>query len=150
MIDMVDKIVIKEVSIDEVVKLTPTIIEFWESYQKNYFEDRYNDKCKLIIIARYNNAPAWYIVWYDKFWDNSFYCWMAWVDPKFRRKWILSLMMDYVDNWATQKWFSKIKITTRNNRRNMISYLVKNNFYFTWVDNFQNIEDNRIHLEKDL
>lgn len=37
---MTDEIIIKEVSIEEAVKVNATIVEFDASYQKDYFEDR--------------------------------------------------------------------------------------------------------------
>lgn len=124
-------IVIKETTIEEVVKISPTIIEFDVSYQKNYFEERYKNKEKLIIVAYIDNKPVGYIVGYDKFWNKSFYCWMAWVNPKYRRLGIFKALMNYEYKWAKEKWYNKIIITTRNNRREMISYLVKHGF-FCW------------------
>lgn len=141
---------IKEVLIEEVVKVNATIVEFDAPYQKDYFEERYKDKEKLIIVAYVDDQPAGYIVGYDKFGDGSFYCWMAGVNPKFRKLGLLKAMMDYEDKWAKEKGYNKIKIKTRNNRREMLAYLVKYDFFFTEVVQQPNIDDNRILLEKDL
>jgi len=147
---MSQNITIKEVSIEEAVKVNATIVEFDAPYQKDYFEDRYKDKEKLIIVAYVDDQPAGYIVGYDKFEDGSFYCWMAGVNPKFRKLGLLKTMMDYEDKWAKEKDYNKIKIKTRNNRREMLSYLVKYGFFFTEVVQHPNIDDNRILLEKEL
>lgn len=144
------EVIVKEVPIEEAVKVNATITEFDEPYQKNYFEERYGDKEKLIIVAYLDEIPAGYIVGYNKDNDSSFYCWMAGVNPQFRRKGILTALMNYQEKWAREKGYTKIKIKTRNNRREMLFYLVKSGFYFYQVDQQENIEDNRILLEKPI
>ena len=49
--------------------------------------------------------------------DNSFYCWMAGVNPEFKWKGVLKAMMSYLENWVKEKGYSKISIKTRNRRR---------------------------------
>lgn len=147
---MTEQIVIKEVPIGEVVLVNATIIEFDAPYQKDYFEGRFKDRDKLIIVAYINNQRAGYIVGYDKFEDGSFYCWMAGVDPKFRKIGVLKALMDYEDRWAKNKGYNKIKIKTRNNRREMLAYLVKYGYLLTEVVQYSKIEDNRIVFERSL
>lgn len=146
---MPEKITVKETAIEEAVKVNSAVDEF-PDYRKDYFEDRYQDREKLIITAYIGKQPVGYIVGYDKFGDGSFYCWMAGVDPDFREKGVLKELMDYQKNWAREKGYSKIKIKTRNNRREMLSYLVKYGFFFTEVVKYPDIEDNRILLEKKI
>lgn len=143
---------VKEVDIDEAIKVHKNIVEFDEAKpEKEYFENRYKDKENLIIVAYYNNVPAGYIIGYDKFQDGkSFYCWMAGVDPEYRRLGILTELMKYQENWAKQKGFITLRIKTRNNRREMLSFLVKNNFNFLNVEKREKVQDNRINLEKSL
>lgn len=147
---MPEKIIIKEVLIEEAIKVNSTIIEFNPPYQKDYFENRYKDKDKLIIVAYINKQPAGYIVGYDRFKDRSFYCWLLGVNPKYRKKGVLKILMNYQNKWAKEKGYNKIKIKTRNNRKKMLAYLVKYGFLFTEVVQYPNIEDNRILLEKKL
>ena len=52
---MSEEIIIKEVPIEEAVKVNATIVEFGAPYQKDYFENRYKDKEKLIIVAPIND-----------------------------------------------------------------------------------------------
>ncbi len=91
---------IKEVNIEEVLKVHRNIPEFYKLIpKKDYFENRYKRREKLIIVAYYNGIPAGYIIGYDKFQDNkSFYCWMAGVDVNYRRLGILTQLMDYQTN----------------------------------------------------
>lgn len=143
---------IKEVDIEEVLKVHRNIPEFYELIpKKDYFENRYKRREKLIIVAYYNGIPVGYIIGYDKFQDNkSFYCWMAGVDVNYRRLGILTQLMDYQTNWAKTKGYSILKIKTRNNRREMLSFLIRNGFYFTDIETKENIKDNRINLQKDI
>lgn len=144
-------IIVKETDIKEVLKVNPNVVEFngQEPFLKEHFENRYKDLEKIIIVAYLDEMPIGYIIGYDKFQDNkeSFYCWMAGVDAKYRRKGALTALMNYQIKWAKEHGYKKLKIKTRNNRRNMLSFLVKNNWYFTNIDSRENIEDNRISLE---
>ena len=86
---------------------------------------------------------------YDRFGDGSIYCYMTGTDPKFRRNGILKSLMNYLEKWAKEKGYKKIKIKTRNNRREILTYLIGHDFYFTGVEKHPKIEDNRILLEKE-
>lgn len=146
-------IIVKEVSIEEAIKVNKRVIEFTETDgSKEYFENRYKDSQKLIIVAYYQEKPIGYIIGYDKFKDNkeSFYCWMAGVDYEYRRIGALTELMKYQINWARENGYKKLKIKTRNSRREMLSFLVKTGFNFTSVEENENILENRINLELDL
>jgi len=146
-----NKIVVKEVSVEEAVKVNLTIPEFNEtSRTEEYFKDRYEGKETLIIVAYFEDKPAGYLVGYDRFNDKSFYCWMAGVAPQFRRKGVLTAMMDYMNSWAKARGYKKIRTKTRNNRREMLMYLAKYGFYFVEIEKYSNIIDNRILAEKIL
>jgi len=145
-----EKIIVKEVPIEEAVKVNATIAEFGEKYPKEYFENRYRNKKKLIIVAYIGKQPAGYVVGYDKYGNGSFYCWMAGVNPKFRRMGVLKVLINYQNRWAKKNGYRKIRVKTRNNRREMLAYLIRYGYYFTEVDRRENIEENRILLEKEL
>ena len=144
-------IIVKEVSIEEAVKVNRNVIEFdGKDTKAEDFERRYQDKDKLIIVAYYENVPIGYIIGYDRDNDGSFYCWMAGVDNNYRRLGALTALMNYQMDWAKKKGYNKLKIRTRNNRREMLSFLVKNGFNFVSVENREDITENRINLEHDL
>ncbi|MDP1884424.1 MAG: GNAT family N-acetyltransferase [Candidatus Moranbacteria bacterium] len=145
---MTKSIVIKEDSIEVAVKVNATITEFDKPYDKAYFEGHYKNAVSLILVAYVDNQPAGYMVSYDKNNDGSFYCWMAGVDPLFRRLGLLNSMMQYLNDWAKNHGYNKLTIKTRNNRREMLSYLVKAGFNFAEVQPHPFIKDNRILLEK--
>lgn len=141
---------IKEVDINEAIEVHKSVLEFNETEPKpEYFENRYKNKDKLIIVAYYNNIPIGYVIGYDKYEDEeSFYCWMAGVNNNYRRLGALKALMNYQIKWARDKGYKKLKIKTRNNRREMLSFLVKADFYFTSVEPKERIQDYRINLER--
>ena len=144
-------IIVKEVSIEEAVKVNRNVIEFdGKDTTKEDFEKRYVGKDNLIIVAYYKNIPIGYIIGYDRDNDGSFYCWMAGVDNNYRRLGALTSLMNYQMNWAKNKGYNKLKIRTRNNRREMLSFLVKNGFNFVSVEQRDDITENRINLEHSL
>lgn len=145
---MEKRVIIKEDSIDIAVKVNATIVEFDKPYDKAYFEERYGGKENLILVAYVDSQPAGYMVSYDRNNDGSFYCWMAGVEPNFRRLGILKKLMGYLNDWAKSKGYEKITIKTRNSRREMLSFLVKAGFNFTEVQTQPSVKDNRILLEK--
>ena len=113
-------IVVKESEIEEAIKVHKKVLEFNETEpEKEYFENRYKDSEKLIIVAYYHKNPIGYIIGYDKFKDNkeSFYCWMAGVDSNYRKLGTLTAMMNYQMNWAKKQGYKKLRIKTRNARR---------------------------------
>lgn len=146
-----NEIKVIETDIDEVLKVNKNVIEFSDdvNLNKEYFEKRYENKKHVITVAYLNDIPVGYIVGYDKFNDGeSFYIWMAGVDHNYRRKGALTKLMNYQSNWAKRNGYNKLRIRTRNARREMLSYLVKNGFNFTEVEKKENIIENRINLEK--
>jgi len=144
---------VKEVPIEEAVKVNATITEFIEAgkpYPQTYFTQRYEGKKHLILVAYVDQEPAGYVVSYQRYEEDAFYCWMAGVDPQHRKKGVLKAMMDYQETWARQNNYKKIKIKTRNNIKAMLHYLVKYDFKFTEVIKKGHKEDWRIFAEKEL
>ena len=114
-----NNIVVKEVDIEEALKVNKNVIEFENpNATKEDFEQRYQDLKKVILVAYLDEKPIGYIVGYDRFQDNeSFYCWMAGVDYRYRRHGALTALMKYQMDWARKQGYKILKIRTRNNRR---------------------------------
>lgn len=55
--------------------------------------------------------------------------------------------MEYLKNWSKEQGYKNLRIKTRNTRREMLSFLVKNNFNFYEIVAQEKIRDNRICLE---
>ncbi|MBS3122763.1 GNAT family N-acetyltransferase [Candidatus Woesearchaeota archaeon] len=151
---MQKKVIVKEATFDDVVKVNKTILEFDTSYNKEYFKERCGDKKRLIIVSylqvHIKELPIGYIVAYDRFGKGSFYCWMAAVDPKYRGKGALKAMIKYLETWAKKKGYRQLRIKTRNRRREMLNYLVKYGYNFVDVIKKEDILENRILLQKEI
>jgi ribosomal protein S18 acetylase RimI-like enzyme len=148
---MPKQIIIREVTIEKAIAVHRTIVEFDDpNAPEEYFKSGYGDDEKLILVAYLKNQAVGYIIAHDKYKDGSIYCWMAGVDPRFRKRGILKALMSYLSDWASDHGYQKIKIKTRNNKRAMLSYLIKYGFNFTEVQSQPNILDNRIEAEINL
>lgn len=53
-------------------------------------------------------------------------------------------------DWAGQKGYNILKIKTRNNRREMLNFLLKNGFYFINIEEKKDVKNNRINLQKNI
>ncbi len=141
---------ITESRLEEVVYINRNIPEFETDenlLDVNFFKERIGDKDHSILVAYVGHIPAGYVVSYELE-DNSLYCWMAGVVPGFRRGGALSELMEKQFEWASVYEYDKVKIKTRNERREMLRYLVKNGFMIVGVEERDNVEKNRIMLEK--
>lgn len=143
-------VTVKEVSIEQIVEVSKKVVEFDAAYPKEHFANRYNGREHLLIVGFVDNEPAGYIVAYDRDQDGSLYCWMAGVDPEYRRLGVLTKLMDYQTAWAKQHGYKILKIKTRNNRREMLANLIKRGFLLTEVVQHSDPADNRISLEQTL
>ncbi len=140
---------IKETTYKEIAEINKKVPEFGP-YEQTYFEQRCNGKDPLLIAAYVNKEVAGYVLGYNKYADGSYYCWMAGVLPEQRKKGVLRKLMQYLETWAKKRAYSKIRIKTRNSRREMLSYLVKENFLFLEVVQFPKSFESRILLEKNI
>ena len=141
---------VRESYLEDVVEVNNDIPEFKSdgvSLDKNYFSERIKDKNPAILVAYIGTIPVGYLVAYEAE-DNSLYCWMAGVRPDYRNNGVLTELMKKQFQWASVYEYDKVTIKTRNNRREMLAYLVKNEFMITGVEKKEDIKDNRILLEK--
>ncbi len=81
---------------------------------------------------------------------SSFYRWMAGVNPQHRRKGVLSLIMDYEEEWARKRGYNNIKVKTRNTFRGMLIYVIIYGFNITGVVEVQSGRENWILLTKEI
>lgn len=145
-------IIIKETSLEEALKVFPKIKEFDrpEYATKEFCSNKIGNAKHIILAAYINDSIAGYLIGYDKNNDHSFYCWLAGVDNNYRRLGILSQMMQQFEDFAIKEGYQKITIKTVNDKRAMLSYLVKNNWNFTSVITKDKVSLNEITLEKTI
>ena len=148
---MPKKIVIRQAPPRTVLDVHDKIPEFrGAGYDLSVFEERLKGKKHLFLVGFADEVPAGYMVAYERWGDGSIYCWLAGVIPEFRRHGILTRLMGSLAEWAKGEGYKKIAIKTRNNRREMLAFLVKNGFDFTNVQPKGRVSENRILLEKIL
>jgi ribosomal protein S18 acetylase RimI-like enzyme len=146
---MNSKITVKETDFDCAACVHSLIPEF-DAKTKADFEKKTGGAKKLILVAEIEGEKAGYLVGYDRFRDGSFYVWMAGVVPAFRKNGVMTALMNHVEKWAKKNGFRKLKIKTRNRRREVLAFLVKNGFQFKKVFPRDDVSENRIGLEKNI
>ena len=141
-------ITITESDLAEAKKAHKLISEFAGSEVD--FAGRLQGKTHLIITAHHNGELVGYSISYDKFNDGSLYCWMGGVVDSKRRQGVYQVMADYREEFAKKKGFSKLRLKTRNTRRGMLSWLVKQGWLCMSVEEQSDPRENRIVFEKEL
>lgn len=144
------KFEIKETSLEEALKVFPKIVEFnrTEAGTIEFCNNKIKDLDYLILSAYVNNQNVGYFIAYEK--DRNFYCWVVGVDPNYRRIGILTEMMKIFEEYAKKQGYNKLTLKTMNNKREMLNYIVKNNWNFVQIIAKENILDNEILLEKTI
>jgi ribosomal protein S18 acetylase RimI-like enzyme len=140
---------IAECSIPEAEPINDAIPEFDKGYLQKFFLEKYNERKHLIVKALWEQKAAGYLVAYDRFEDNSIYCWCLGVLPEFRKKGIARQLMQHLENWAKRNGFSKIRVKTENRFREALVQYIKSGYYVTAVALNKKIEKNEVWLEKD-
>lgn len=141
---------IKQTSLEESLKVFNLIPE-WDRKEAgtvNYCKERINGKDSLILSAYFNDQNIGYLIAYQK--DDSFYCWVAAVIPSFRRMGILTKMMNIYEKYAKKNNYKKLTLKTLNNKREMLNFLVKNNWNFVNIINNDDSVLNEILVEKEI
>ncbi len=141
---------IKTGSIGEVVQLSNKIPEFHNPHDRAAYEKRILGKNHLILIAFVNTLPVGFKLGYQKFNDGSFYSWMGGVLPDYRKMGIAKSLADFQENWVIEQGYQTLKMKTRNRHTSMLLFAIGNGFKITQLDKREDIEENRIHLEKQL
>lgn len=144
------KLIITSASFEDIAAAHQKIPEFGEILPSVHFEERCQNSPFLALTAFYSDQSAGYSVAYDRYKDGSFYIWMVGVTPEYRQKGIYSALAQETAKWAKDNGFNALRIKTRNNRREMLHWLIKNGFDVMAVDKRQPIADSRIELIKAL
>lgn len=142
-------IAVRQASIEEIHTVHALIPEFSET-QSADFPKRYEGREHVLLIAEVDGRPAGYLIGYDRDQNQSFYCWMAGVVPEYRRKGVLTALMDALESWATEHEYRAIMIKTRNSRREMLSYLVRKDFDIVAFEPKDDFRENRILFRKEI
>lgn len=147
---MKSNIEVREATLEEALKIGDQIREFNEQYKEGFYLKRIAESKSLILVAEYEGKPAGFLFGHDKYHDGSYYCSRVGVLEEFRGKGLLVALMDYMEQWSLQNGYTKIRLTTKNKRRPMLSYLIKNDYYIWRVRARDPIAESRLDCIKNL
>lgn len=144
-------ITVAETDIETILKVHKNIIEFDDpNAPASFFLEKYQNHKHLVIAAYMNQEPIGYMIGYEKEKNGSFYAWLGGVDYRYRKMGAFTKMFEYFFSWSKKEGYQYVTVKTRNDKRNMLSYLVKNDWNFTQVKEKDNILNNEIYLIKEL
>ncbi len=136
---------------ERIVALTEQIPEFaGKGYDAAHFESRYHRKDPVLLAGFLGSRAVGYAVGYDRYGDGSYYCWMAGVFPAARRGGVLTALLARLEREARKKGYARLRVKTRNTRREMLAYLVANGYDAVRVEPRATTAENRILFEKVL
>ena len=145
---------IKDKNWDDLAQIHAQIPEFASANGTHsdaaYFKNRCAGYDVFAVAAYDGEAPAGYLIAYDRYNDGSLYCWMAGVLPAYRRAGALSALMAALEVYARTHGHSAISIKTRNDKTAMLRWLVANGYMFTAIDVRTPPADTRLHLRKEI
>ncbi len=127
---MNNDVVIKEATLQEIADLEKKIPEFARSNPVEKLDERIKGRQHLAIIAYVDDKPVGYSLSYNRLDNGALYCWIAAVLPEFRRQGVYKTLAKYRMQWAKDNEFSMLRIKTRNQYREILSFLVQNNWMF--------------------
>ncbi|KAL6071042.1 GNAT family N-acetyltransferase [Balamuthia mandrillaris] len=137
--------------------LVHNLVEEFDKWTEQNFEERLSSPtaAPVVLIASTTQNCAeegpqdvGYTVGYDRYKDGSYYCWMAGVANGYRRHGVLTLLMSKLEEWAKAKGYKALRIKTRNNRREMLGFLVKKGWDFIDIEKHPSVSDHRLVLQK--
>ena len=134
--------------ITTVVRLSKLLPEFSEPHEATEYVRRMEGKRSLVLIAYWDNQPVGFKVGYQR--EDYFYSWMGGVLPEWRRKGIARALSKYMEEWASQSGFRRIRFKTRNRHKYMLCFAILNGFDIIEVEARNEIGEFRLFLEKKL
>jgi ribosomal protein S18 acetylase RimI-like enzyme len=144
---------IKEYSTwDLAIEAHNSIAEF-DKWDATNFAEILTEETKpqlILVSTNEEDKPIAYLIAYDRWKDESFYIWMTGVNQSYRGQHLFSRMLQYASEWSRAKGYKSLKLKTRNNRREMLSFLVKDGWNFLELTPYPNVEDNRLLAIKSL
>ncbi len=144
-------VVVREATLEEVVKLSMSIDEFPSPPGLNEYEKRLAGVRNILLIAEVNGAPGGFKVGYDRHLDGEvFYSWMGGVRKEYRRLGLASLLLEKMEFWCLEAGFTRLQFKTRNSHSKMISFAYSRGFWLIDFQKKEKVEDSRLLFEKEL
>ena len=145
---MEEKIIIRETEIGEVVVLSALIPELGDFPREKIYREKIAGKPNLILIAEIGGVAAGFKVGYER--DGDWYSWLGGVHPEFRRRGVASLLADRQEEWAKAQGYPTVTFKTLNRLRNMLRFGMDRGFNIIKVEEYEDVLENRIWLQREL
>jgi ribosomal protein S18 acetylase RimI-like enzyme len=140
---------VREGQIAEAVWISQQIPEFFQPYAAEEYERRFAQAPALLLIAEYDGDLAGFKAGYAL--DSQvFYSWMGAVRAEYRQQGIAQALADAQEQWAYEKGYQRIRFKTRNRLKGMLHFALGNGFNIVAVEAREEVEENRILLEKEI
>lgn len=136
-------------SFDDAAEIHRNIPEFQEDYLLDNRERIENNE-NLILIGKFEGENAGYCISYDRYDDSSLYIWMSGVKPEFRRKGLMTALLNKTEREAEDRGYQKLKIKTENRRRGMRQLLAQKGFDIIELDRKEEKSRNKFLMEKEI
>jgi len=140
---------IEECDFETIAALHAQIPEF-QPATAEFFAARCAGQNYIALQARLQGEAAGYLVAYDRYRDGSFYCWMTGVSPQYRSCGVFSALAGALEDYARDEGYRALRLKTRNSRREMLHWLVKNDYQALALTVKEPISETRIEFIKFL
>lgn len=143
-------VLIREGTAEEAVQISKMIPEFEFPYSIKEYGKRLDDVNHLILVAEAGENLVGFKVGYERIRTGIFYSWLGGVVPEYRKKGIAQALADLQEDWAKSMNYYAIQVKTWNARREMLHFLLKNDYNIIAVERKEQVLEYRIILEKRL
>lgn len=140
---------VREGTLDEAIRVHKLIPEFEPDYISKKLDEINTDSLN-ILIAEEKGQLIGYSLSYNRDNDGSLYAWMDAVLPSFRKQGVYSALTKSRKNLAIAEGYKSIKLKTRNSRREMLNFLITNDWNICSFEKTDDLNDSRITFVKNL
>jgi predicted GNAT superfamily acetyltransferase len=124
-----------------------------EEFEKEYLSNKLPDidtESMVIFIVSLNGKDVGYSISYDRWQDGSLYAWMAGVIKKYRGQGCYQALAKARYNYAIENGYTSLRLKTKNRRREMLGFLIKDGWNVIDFDKEDDPLNNNILFEKIL
>lgn len=139
---------IRQGDLDSVMQVLRAIPEFDQLPSKETIQQRISGMPHVVLTAHDASIPVGFKIGYLR--TGVFYSWLGAVHPQFRQHGIAKALADEQEQWARQQGYNRIWMKTRNRFPEMLIMAIRRGFKITRIEIRDDLNENRIYLEKNL
>ncbi len=142
------KLVIREASIEELVRVNGQIEEFGDPYPIAELRRRLDGRTHLGLVAELDSIVGFKVGYELE--KGVFYSWLGGVLRNARGHGVAQALLDAQEAWAVEQGYDEIKVKSRNTHAAMLRLLLRNDYLITDVVPQDDPMQNRIWFSKKL